>query len=410
MRPDTAAREGPMKSRIPRKPRTPATPPPLGDKSGVKSSPGPQPTLRYGDQFGDYVITGFAGKGATSFVYQARRGDDFQKVAVKVLHPHLLADPAKRRKFYQEARIMMRMRHANVVNFREILELDGHLAYVMEYIDGPTLEDWMRTRAKSASQLELACLFSDILRGLSHAHRHGVVHRDIKPANILIATHDGRLVAKVIDFGLARFADQPLSAQERSKIAGTAAYISPEEVSDPDSVGQSSDIYSLGVMLYEAACGQRPFAEEDPRALLDAHANHVPQTPREVSPALSPEFENVTLRTRSRRPDSRFDSAPEIIQAHPGCQSGGDARRDDATRPGERRHHRVVARHARTERPQPTYRHAALSDDVHARDVCGARQHKFVQGSGRPAVPGASPESRPRPRLPTSAWLISTFK
>jgi|GEM_PF-1780543 len=304
-----------MKSRIPRKPRTPATPPPLGDKSGVKSSPGPQPTLRYGDQFGDYVITGFAGKGATSFVYQARRGDDFQKVAVKVLHPHLLADPAKRRKFYQEARIMMRMRHANVVNFREILELDGHLAYVMEYIDGPTLEDWMRTRAKSASQLELACLFSDILRGLSHAHRHGVVHRDIKPANILIATHDGRLVAKVIDFGLARFADQPLSAQERSKIAGTAAYISPEEVSDPDSVGQSSDIYSLGVMLYEAACGQRPFAEEDPRALLDAHANRVPQSPREVNPALSPEFENVILRTLSKRPDSRFDSAPEMIQA-----------------------------------------------------------------------------------------------
>lgn len=304
-----------MKSRIPRKPRTPATPPPLGDKSGAKSSPGPQPTLRYGDPFGDYVITGFAGKGATSFVYQARRADDFQKVAVKVLHPHLLADPAKRRKFYQEARIMMRMRHPNVVNFREILELDGHLAYVMEYIDGPTLEDWMRTHAKSASQLELACLFSDILRGLSHAHRHGVVHRDIKPANILIATQQGRLVAKVIDFGLARFADQPLSAQERSKIAGTAAYISPEEVRDPDSVGQTSDIYSLGVMLYEAACGQRPFAEEDPRALLDAHAHRMPPSPRQVNPALSPEFEDVILRTLSKHPDSRFDSAPEMIQA-----------------------------------------------------------------------------------------------
>ncbi|TDP77458.1 serine/threonine protein kinase [Bradymonas sediminis] len=304
-----------MKSRIPRKPRTPATPPPLGDKSQTKSSQGPQPTLRYGDQFGKYVINGFAGKGATSFVYEARPVDGFEKVAVKVLHPHLLADPAKRRKFYQEARIMMRMRHANVVNFREIMEIDGHLAYVMEYIDGPTLEDWMRTRAKSASQMELACLFSDILRGLSHAHSHGVVHRDIKPANILIATQQGRLVAKVIDFGLARFSDQPISAQERSKIAGTAAYISPEEVSDPDSVGQTSDIYSLGVMLYEAACGQRPFAEEDPRALLEAHANRMPPSPREVNPALSPEFENVILRTLSKRPDSRFNSAPEMIQA-----------------------------------------------------------------------------------------------
>lgn len=304
-----------MKSRIPRKPRTSATPPPLGDKSQTKASRGPQPTLRYGDQFGKYVINGFAGKGATSFVYEARPADGFEKVAVKVLHPHLLADPAKRRKFYQEARIMMRMRHTNVVNFREILEIDGHLAYVMEYIDGPTLEEWMRTRAKSANQMELACLFSDILRGLSHAHRHGVVHRDIKPANVLIATQGKRLVAKVIDFGLARFSDQPISAQDRSKIAGTAAYISPEEVSDPDNVGQSSDIYSLGVMLYEAACGQRPFAEEDPRELLEAHASRVPRSPREVNPALSPEFENVILRTLSKRPDSRFDSAPEMIQA-----------------------------------------------------------------------------------------------
>lgn len=275
----------------------------------------PEPTLRYGDTFGNYVINGFAGKGATSYVYEARPRDTFTKVAVKVLHPHLLADPSKRRKFYREARIMMRMRHQNVVRFHEILEIDGHLAYVMEYIEGETLETWMESEAKQADQMELACLFTDILRGLTHAHRHGVVHRDMKPANVLITPQNGRYVAKIIDFGLARFADQPLSQQERAKIAGTAAYISPEEVTDPDSVGLSSDIYSLGVMLYEAACGKRPFDGATPRELLEAHAHAEPQRPREVNPAISPEFEEVIMRTLSKRPETRFDSAPEMIQA-----------------------------------------------------------------------------------------------
>jgi eukaryotic-like serine/threonine-protein kinase len=276
---------------------------------------GPEPTLRYGDTFGEYLINGFAGKGATSYVYEARPRDSFERVAIKVLHPHLLADPEKRRKFYREARIMMRMRHPNVVRFERVLEIDGHLAYVMEYIDGMTLERWLAEEAQQADQLELACLFTDILRGLTHAHRHGVVHRDMKPANILITAEQGRYVAKIIDFGLARFADQPLSQKERAKIAGTAAYISPEEVVDPDAVGLSSDLYSLGVMLYEAACGRRPFDAECPRELLEAHAHSDPVRPRELNPEISEGFEEVIMRTLSKQPDRRFGSAPEMIGA-----------------------------------------------------------------------------------------------
>src|SRR5699024_4882898 len=114
---------------IQRNPQAAPMPPPVPDGPGAGE---PAPTLRYGDRFGKYVINGFAGRGATSYVYQARPADGFKKVAVKILHPHLLRDPSKRRKFYQEARIMMRMRHPNVVRFHEICELDGHLAYVME--------------------------------------------------------------------------------------------------------------------------------------------------------------------------------------------------------------------------------------------------------------------------------------
>ncbi|MEZ4460049.1 MAG: serine/threonine-protein kinase [bacterium] len=186
---------------------------------------GPRPTLRYGDRLGRYVINGFAGTGATSFVYRARREDAFEAVAIKVLHPHLLNDAVKRKRFLREAQMMMTMRHANIVRFHEIIEMeDDGLAFVMEYIEGETLESW--TRAGAVDEETLACLFVDLLRGLGQAHRAGIVHRDLKPANVMITENGGRYVAKIIDFGVARFAMAPTEPEDRSKIVGTAAYIS----------------------------------------------------------------------------------------------------------------------------------------------------------------------------------------
>lgn len=275
----------------------------------------PAATLSYGDQFGPYIITGFAGCGATSYVYRARRRDRFEPVAIKVLHPHLVADPTRRLTFYREARIMMRMDHANVVRFEEIIEEGDTLAFVMEYIDGVTLTEWRKAQESDFDEMELACVFVDVLRGVTAAHRQGVVHRDLKPGNILITEHDGRSVAKIIDFGVARFVDAPLTTREESKIIGTAAYISPEEVADPKAVSQASDLYSIGVMLYEAACGRRPFDGLEVRELLCAHAQRDPDRPRELNPGLSKSFEDVILQTLSKSPNGRFGSAPEMIGA-----------------------------------------------------------------------------------------------
>ena len=275
----------------------------------------PPATLGYGDEFGPYIITGFAGCGATSYVYRARRKDRFDPVAIKVLHPHLVADPTRRLRFYREARIMMRMQHPNVVRFEEIIEEGNTLAFVMEYIDGVTLQQWRRTHAGEIDEVTLACVFVDILRGVTAAHGEGIVHRDLKPGNILITESDDRSVAKIIDFGVARFVDEPLSEQERSKIIGTAAYVSPEEVGDPDKVCQASDLYSIGVMLYEAACGQRPFDAKEVRDLLEAHVRRDPQRPRAVNPGLSSSLEEVILRTLDKSPGQRFASAPEMIGA-----------------------------------------------------------------------------------------------
>ncbi|RAL25417.1 hypothetical protein DL240_04180 [Lujinxingia litoralis] len=288
--------------------------------SQIRRSPGaacaqPQATLSYGQQFGPYIITGFAGSGATSYVYKARRRDRYEPVAIKVLHPHLVADPTKRLKFYQEARIMMRMQHPNVARFLEIIEEDDTLAFVMEYIDGVTLERFRSLHSEYLDEATLGCIFVDVLRGLTAAHRQGVVHRDMKPANVMITQIEGRYTSKIIDFGVARFLDEPLSETERNKIVGTAAYISPEEVVDPDGVCLASDLYSLGVMLYEAACGQRPFEGLEVRELMDAHARRAPQRPRQVNPGLSGGFEAVIMRTLEKQPDSRFGSAAEMIGA-----------------------------------------------------------------------------------------------
>ncbi len=277
----------------------------------------PRSTLQYGDRLGRYLITGFAGKGATSYVYRARRQDSFDPVAIKVLHPHLLEDPNKRRRFFNEARLMLRMDHRNVVDFHEILETDEHVGFVMEYLDGVTLDRFLNERAGTIDEEILATLFIDILRGVAHAHEMGVLHRDLKPTNIMITEHRRRFRARILDFGVGRFADQAPHPEEREKIIGTAAYISPEEVEDPETVCHSSDLYSLGVMLYEAACGHRPFevTDGDSRRLLAAHAHRQPPRPRRHNPDLDPAFEAIILKALRKRPEGRYDSAREMIDA-----------------------------------------------------------------------------------------------
>ena len=275
----------------------------------------PQPTLGYGDRFGGCIVNGWAGTGATSFVYKARAEESFEPVAIKVMHPHLLADEVKRERFLREAHIMLKFAHPNIVRFERIIDDEDTLAFVMEYIDGMTLSQWCTRYAYDLDESVLACVFVDILRGLSHAHRHGIIHRDLKPGNILITHQDGRYVAKIIDFGVARVVDRPLPQQERNRIVGTAAYISPEEVLNPETICPASDLYSIGVMLYEAACGQRPFSGMPVRDLLNAHVCERPERPSEVNPTMSPAFESVILRTLQKQPEGRFASAPEMINA-----------------------------------------------------------------------------------------------
>jgi serine/threonine-protein kinase len=240
---------------------------------------------------------------------------DFEAVAIKVMHPCLVKDEEKRARFLREAQVMMRLNHPNVVRFEEIIDDGEQLAFVMEYVEGLTLGQWCLEYAGELGEEELTCVFVDILRGLSHAHRSGVVHRDLKPANVLITRADDRYVAKIIDFGVARVMGEEIPAEEFEKVLGTAAYISPEEVSNPEAICPASDLYSLGVMLYEAACGKRPFEGMETAQLLEAHATRRPRRPTDYNPGLSPAFESVILKTLTKEPEERFQSAPEMMRA-----------------------------------------------------------------------------------------------
>ncbi len=271
--------------------------------------------LQYGDRIGPYLITGFAGRGGTSYVYRARRQDSFEPVAIKVLHPRFVDDARKRRKFFREARLLLRMEHPNIVGFREILDEQDHVAFVMDYIEGATLDTWLDRHEGGLDESTLIALFVDVLRGVAHTHERGIIHRDLKPSNILIEHSGGRLRARLIDFGVARQADRPLRRDELDKIEGTAAYISPEEIRDPETVCRSSDLYSLGVVMYEAACGRRPFEADDSSRLFAAHTSQTPPSPRACQSDLSSALASILLKALAKRPVSRFGSADEMIEA-----------------------------------------------------------------------------------------------
>ena len=364
-------------------PRKDTMPHPPAIRRSPASLPSAEPQFKYGDRFEDYLINGFAGSGATSHVYRARRADSFEPVALKILHPHLLGQPGKRERFLREARMMMNLAHPNVVRFERIVDPPEAktLAFVMEYIEGATLSQWQQAQGQGLSEVDLACIFVDILRGLHHAHRQGIVHRDLKPANILITHEEGRYAAKIIDFGVARHLDEPLLQDDRDKIVGTAAYISPEEIHDPLSVCPSSDLYSIGIMLYESACGQRPFHDLPIPDLMDAHCTQDPQPPRHLNPALTPAFESVILRTLEKAPTSRFATAPQMMRALELALQGimaldEDAQEDTTAALTTEWHRTLIAQHAAPQkRHVTTFLRRCLQTALHLLSSPGLRDH-----------------------------------
>jgi serine/threonine protein kinase len=256
---------------------------------------------------GRYELTHLIARGGMAQVYRAMDRQLERPVALKVLFPELSVDRTFVERFRREAQAAANLSHPNIVPVFDWGEDDGSYFIVMEYVQGRPLSAVLRDPQRLAPR-QIATIGAGVAAALAFAHRHGVVHRDVKPGNILI-TPDGDV--KVTDFGIARAMNTEESLTQTGAVMGTAAYFSPEQA-EGKGVDSRSDIYSLGVVLYEMSVGRPPFTGDSPVAVASKHVRDQPVLPREANPAVPPALEAVTMKAMAKNPDDRYGSAEEL--------------------------------------------------------------------------------------------------
>lgn len=268
-----------------------------------------------GTVIGNYRLGVPIGAGGMGAVYEAHDLRLNRRVAVKILPPAFVSDPVRVRRFLQEARAVSSLNHPNIVSLYDADQDQGIYYIATEFVEGQTLRRLMsQGRLDSRTALEVA---GQIASALGAAHDAGMVHRDIKPENVMLRP-DG--FVKVLDFGLAKLAD-PSSAGAHGEldtrpgnVPGTLPYLSPEQVLGKPA-GPRSDLFSLGVVLYEMATGARPFEGPTDLAILDAIVNRAPTPPSRLNPSVGPALESEILRTLEKDPDLRFQTAADLRSA-----------------------------------------------------------------------------------------------
>ncbi|MGI8873064.1 MAG: protein kinase domain-containing protein, partial [Egibacteraceae bacterium] len=233
-----------------------------------------------------------------------------RKVAVKILHPHLAADGSFITRFRQEAVSAARLAHPGIVAIYDTCSEAGTEAIVMELVPGQTLRQRLDDESGPIDPWQAAALAAQVAEALEAAHEVGLVHRDVKPANILLAG-DGRV--KVADFGIAKAVEEADLTQP-GLMVGTAKYVAPEQV-EGKPVDARTDIYSLGVVLYEMLCGRPPFEGDGEAATALARLQRDPLRPRQVRPGVPKALEDIVGRAMARSPARRYGSAAELRAA-----------------------------------------------------------------------------------------------
>ncbi len=256
---------------------------------------------------GRYELTHLIARGGMAQVYRAMDRQLERPVALKVLFPELSVDRTFVERFRREAQSAANLSHPNIVPVFDWGEDDGSYFIVMEYVEGRPLSAVLRDPQRMPPR-QIATIGAGVAAALAFAHRHGVVHRDVKPGNVLI-TPEGDV--KVTDFGIARAVNTEESLTQTGAVMGTAAYFSPEQA-EGKGVDSRSDIYSLGVVLYEMSVGRPPFTGDSPVAVASKHVRDMPVLPREVNPAVPPALEAVVMKAMAKNPDDRYGSAEEL--------------------------------------------------------------------------------------------------
>lgn len=257
---------------------------------------------------GRYEIQEIIGIGGMAVVYKAYDSIDDRIVAVKVLKDEYLKNDEFRRRFKNESKAVAVLSHPNIVKVYDVSFGDRIQYIVMEYIDGITLKEYI-DQQKVLTWKEAVHFTVQILRALSHAHERGIVHRDIKPQNIMML-EDGTI--KVTDFGIARFAHSETHTMT-DKAIGSVHYISPEQARG-SFTDEKSDIYSVGVMLYEMLTGTLPFEADSAVSVAIMQMQETPQKLRDINPDIPEGLEEITLRAMQKDPDQRYQSAAEMLE------------------------------------------------------------------------------------------------
>ena len=274
---------------------------------------------------GKYEMQELLGRGGMAEVWKAFDPQLRRYVAIKILHPDFLNDATFISRFEREAQVIASLRHPNIVQIYDFQvsrppETSSTIAYmVMDYIEGPTLASYIRNTSrigKFPPTSDIYYLFSAIGRAVDYAHEKGMIHRDIKPSNILLDQRDSaQPMGEPIlsDFGIAKLMGAAGATLSSTGI-GTPLYLSPEQASGK--IGnERSDIYSLGVVLYEVCTGVQPFRGESITAIIMQHINSLPPAPSLINPNILPPLAEVIIRCLAKDPDMRFSSAAAMVAA-----------------------------------------------------------------------------------------------
>jgi eukaryotic-like serine/threonine-protein kinase len=248
-------------------------------------------------KIGDYTITGKIGQGGIAEIYRGRQESLGRDVAIKILAANLVTDADIVRRFERESMVIARLNHPNIVHVIDKGKAGGRYYFVMELVDGTSLREVIDSpRINLATKLDMIV---QVCKGLDYAHKNGVIHRDIKPTNVLIDRNGN---AKVADFGIAQMIGAGETDMTSSDvIMGTLSYMSPEQKTSSTNVDQTTDIYALGVMIYEILAGRKPLGHF--------------KLPTEVNPEIPRGFDTIVLKCLAQEPKDRFQTAVELKDA-----------------------------------------------------------------------------------------------
>jgi tRNA A-37 threonylcarbamoyl transferase component Bud32 len=259
-----------------------------------------------GKKLGNYEVTELIGKGGMAAVYKAYQPSMNRNVAIKVLTQQSSGDRASVQRFENEARLIAQLEHAHILPVYDFGEQEGILYIVMRYLPAGTLAD--RIPEGGMPLKEAVNFFAQLASALHYAHSRGVIHRDLKPSNVLVDQQNNVFLS---DFGIAKSLEGTQNLTGTGGVVGTPTYMSPEQGLG-ETLDARSDIYALGVILYEMLTGRPPYIADNPMAVMLKHINDPVPEPRSINPDIPPEVEAVILKALAKAPDQRYQTAKEM--------------------------------------------------------------------------------------------------